>query len=139
MEKQYKYDAFISYRHLSPDKPIAIRLQKLLETYTPPKGAVGQNGQPNPAARQNQLKPRKLHLFRDESELPTSNDLGADIQSALEQSRFLAVICSPQFEKSKWCMQEVTYFKALHGGSNRSIRPCFLVRQNTFAVVILKT
>ncbi|MBQ5959043.1 MAG: toll/interleukin-1 receptor domain-containing protein [Firmicutes bacterium] len=138
MEKQYKYDAFISYRHLSPDKPIAIRLQKLLETYTPPKGAVGQvdqadaesqpgasgqNGQPNPAARQNQPKPRKLHLFRDESELPTSNDLGADIQSALEQSRFLVVICSPQFEKSKWCMQEVTYFKALHGGSNRNILP----------------
>ena len=123
MEKQYKYDAFISYRHLSPDKPIAIRLQKLLETYTPPKGAVGQNGQPNPAARQNQPKPRKLHLFRDESELPTSNDLGADIQSALEQSRFLVVICSPQFEKSKWCMQEMTYFKALHGGSNRNILP----------------
>lgn len=33
MEATYKYDAFISYRHLVPDKLIADRLQKLLEIY----------------------------------------------------------------------------------------------------------
>ena len=108
-ETEYRYDAFISYRHRTPDKPIAEKLQKLLETYTPPKGAVKDGMR------------KKLHLFRDETELPTSNDLGADIKKALEQSRFLVVICSPAFERSKWCMQEVAYFKALHGGSNRNI------------------
>lgn len=28
MEKAYKYNAFISYRHISPDKEIADKLQK---------------------------------------------------------------------------------------------------------------
>ena len=109
MEKEYKYDAFISYRHLSPDKPIAEKLQKLLEEYAPPKSVNDGKGK------------KKLRLFRDESELPTSNDLGGDIKTALEQSRFLVVICSENFEKSKWCMQEVAYFQELHGGSNKQI------------------
>ena len=107
MVTEYKYDAFISYRHVSPDKPIAERLQKLLETYVPPKEIRG--------------GAKKLRLFRDETELPTSNDLGGDIQTALEQSRFLIVICSPALEKSKWCMQELNYFRSLHGNTNRQI------------------
>ena len=107
MAAEYRYDAFISYRHISPDKPIAERLQKLLESYVPPKDL--RSGF------------RKMHLFRDETELPTSNDLGGDIKSALEQSRFLIVICSPALEKSKWCMQEIDYFRSLHGNTNRQI------------------
>ena len=98
MSGEYKYDAFISYRHLAPDKPVAEKLQKLLEAYVPPKSA--RDGQ----------KAKKLRLFRDETELPTSNDLGGDIRQALEQSRFLVVICSERFEESKWCMQEVAFF-----------------------------
>ena len=104
----YKYDAFISYRHLSPDKPVAEKLQTLLETYAGvPKG-------------------KKLHLFRDETELPTASDLGGDIRRALEQSRFLIVICSEKFEASRWCMEEVRYFKQLHGGSNGNILTLFV-------------
>ena len=114
MSGEYKYDAFISYRHLSPDKPIAERLQKLLEAYVPPKNNRGGR------------KAQKLRLFRDETELPTSNDLGGDIKLALEQSRFLVVVCSENFEKSKWCMQEVAYFQELHGGSNRQILTLFV-------------
>ena len=34
---EYKYKAFISYRHLEPDMQAAERLQKLLEGYKPPK------------------------------------------------------------------------------------------------------
>lgn len=114
MSGEYKYDAFISYRHLAPDKPVAEKLQKLLEAYVPPKSA--RDGQ----------KAKKLRLFRDETELPTSNDLGGDIRQALEQSRFLVVICSERFEESKWCMQEVAFFQALHGGSNRQILTLFV-------------
>ena len=105
MNRTYQYDAFISYRHLAPDKPIAERLQKLLETYIPPKHL-----------KQDE-KAVKLRLFRDETELPTSSDLGSDIEHALEQSRFLIVICSRNFSLSKWCMKELDYFKSLHNGN----------------------
>ena len=109
MEQAYKYDAFISYRHLVPDKPIAERLQKLLETYVPPKELY--NGQ----------KQQNLRLFRDESELPSSNNLGNDIRTALEQSRFLIIVYSNHYEESKWCMQELEYFKSLHNGKTDQI------------------
>ena len=33
-EKPYKYDAFISYRHVEPDMTIAARLHTMLETFT---------------------------------------------------------------------------------------------------------
>ena len=109
MDKMYRYDAFISYRHISPDKPVAVRLQELLETYVPPKDIFPEgNG-------------RKLRLFRDETELPTSSDLSSGIREALESSRFLIVICSSETEKSRWCMEEINYFKALHGGKNSNI------------------
>ena len=34
---EYKYKAFISYRHIEPDMQAAEKLQKLLESYKPPK------------------------------------------------------------------------------------------------------
>jgi hypothetical protein len=37
MKNEYKYNALISYRHISPDKEIADRLQKKLENYKLPK------------------------------------------------------------------------------------------------------
>lgn len=107
--KPYLYDAFISYRHTEPDKIIAIKLQKLLEAYKPPKDGTYEN------------TPRIRKVFRDESELPTSGDLGADIKRALEQSAFLIVVCSENTPKSPWCMQEISYFKKLHHGQNDRI------------------
>lgn len=104
---EQRYNAFISYRHVERDKEIAIGLQKLLETYKPPKNGIYKNT----------TKIRKV--FRDESELPTSGDLGADIKSALERSDYLIVICSEDTSRSQWCMQEIEYFKQLrHGQCN---------------------
>lgn len=43
----YKYDAFISYRHTDPDAAVAERLHQLLETYRIPKNiakATGKKG-----------------------------------------------------------------------------------------------
>ena len=37
MEKQYKYDAFISYRHCELDKFVAENLHHILESYDLPK------------------------------------------------------------------------------------------------------
>lgn len=105
----YKYDAFISYRHVSPDKEIAEKLQKKLENYTPPK------------ALRSDKKQGRWHIFRDETELPTSSDLSNDIKAALESSRFLIVICSRTTKNSRWCMEEIEYFKELHNGNNANI------------------
>ncbi|MCD8090801.1 MAG: TIR domain-containing protein, partial [Clostridiales bacterium] len=103
---EYFYKAFISYRHLTLDKKVADKLQKMLERYKIPKG-LG--------------KKEKWKIFRDETELPTSSNLSGDIKSALERSEFLIVICSRALKKSRWCMEEITYFKQLHKGSSSNI------------------
>jgi len=106
-----QYDAFISYRHLPLDKAVATRLQALLERVRPPMGVKCKNV--NKISR----------IFRDETELPTSGDLGQDIYNALEQSSYLIVLCSPKLKESKWCMQEIAYFKKLHNGRINNILP----------------
>lgn len=108
MDKSYKYDAFISYRHTKLDKAVAIKLQKLLESYAPPGSAAPKNF-------------KKWRVFRDESELPTSSNLSDHIREALENSRFLIVICSETTKESRWCLEEISYFKELHDGSNANI------------------
>lgn len=104
---EYKYKAFISYRHLEPDMQAAERLQKLLESYKPPKnlGKTKDN----------------WRIFRDVSELQSSSDLSEDIKNAIETSEYLIVICSPKYTESKWCMQELTRFRELHGNTNQNI------------------
>ncbi len=106
---EYKYDAFISYRHVSPDKEIAEKLQKKLENYKPPK------------ALRNLKKRGGWRIFRDETELPTSSNLSNDIKTALEESQFLIVICSKTTKDSRWCLEEIEYFKELHNGNNANI------------------
>ena len=105
--KNYKYKAFISYRHLEPDMQAAEKLQKLLESYKPPKNFTD--------------KKENWRIFRDVSELQSSSDLSEDIRNAIEASEFLIVICSPEYNESKWCMQELTRFRELHGDTNENI------------------
>ena len=109
MEREYIYDAFISYRHMEFDKAVADRLQKLLEKYVPPTSIVPR------------VKRKKLRLFRDETELASSSNLSDEIKKALEASRFLIVICSKTTKESKWCCEEIEHFKELHGGSASNI------------------
>ena len=109
MGNKYKYNAFISYRHISPDKEIADKLQKKLENYKPPRSLS--NGKRSGGWR----------VFRDETELPTSSNLSNDIKMALEESEYLIVICSKTTGESRWCMEEVEYFKELHDGNNSNI------------------
>ena len=105
--KEYKYKAFISYRHLEPDMQAAEKLQKLLENYKPPKNLAA--------------KKENWRIFRDVSELQSSSDLSEDIRNAIEDSEFLIVICSPAYNESKWCMQELTRFRELHNDTNENI------------------
>lgn len=101
--QQPRYAAFISYRHKTPDRQIARALQFLLE---------------HNLVRPDRKAPRRIRpVFLDTSELPTLEDLDAGILDALDRSDCLYVICSPSLPLSKYCMQEIRYFKARHGGS----------------------
>lgn len=98
-----RYAAFISYRHVSPDLEIAHALHHLLE-----------HNQVRPDRR----APRNIRpVFMDTKELPLMADLGDGIKFALENSDCLIVICSPDLPLSRYCMQEIDYFKQLHGGN----------------------
>ena len=101
--QNYLYDAFISYRHMPLDKAVAERLQVLLESFRLPKNT------------------KKLRIFRDQSELTTSNDLGGEIRKALLRSRYLIVVCSEHTKESAWCMEEIRLFKEACQGSTRRI------------------
>ena len=100
----YPYDAFISYRHRPVDMAVAKRLVELLERVD------GTDGE-------------KLRIFRDRDELPTEEDLGEAIRNALRGSEYLIVVCSPAYSESKWCMEELRYFRSLHGNANAKVIP----------------
>lgn len=97
-----EYDAFICYKHGALDTAAALRLQKNLESFRPPMGIS-----------------KKKHPFRnvfvDEGELASCPDMGAAIHTALKNSRYLIVICSPDTPVSKWVDKEIKEFSELHG------------------------
>lgn len=108
-EKQYKYDAFISYRHCELDKFVAENLHKALETYELPKNLKEQLN----------IEGRTFkRLFRDQEELPLSSNLEDPILEALNSSKYLIVICSPRLKDSLWCKKEIETFKKLRGREN---------------------
>ena len=108
--EQSKYCAFISYRHLSPDQEIAKALHTAIETYHIPANIQKKTG-----------KKRMGRVFRDQEELPLSADLGADIETALDNSDWLIVVCSPRYLESKWCLRELEYFIARKGQLNYTV------------------
>jgi len=101
----FTYDAFISYRHSSPDDKIAENLHRALEEYVVP-GSLVKKGFPK----------RLTRVFRDREELPTSNSLTDGIRDALQQSRFMIVVCSRRTPSSKWIAKEIEIFKSLGRG-----------------------
>lgn len=102
----YQYDAFISYRHVQPDKAIAENLHKQLENFKLPKNVKAslKNGH-------TQIQ----RVFRDEEELPIASSLEDAIVTALKNSEWLIVICSPRILESAWCRLEISTFIKLHG------------------------
>ena len=100
---EYRYAAFISYRHTEPDRRWAKWLHSRLETYRVPRRLAAERGFP----------PKLGRIFRDEDELPASADLSAEIERALLQSRFLIVICSPRTPLSLWVREEIRRFREL--------------------------
>ena len=108
-KKEYKYDAFISYRHCDLDKFVAENLHKTLETYE----------LPNNIKEKLNIEGRTFkRLFRDQDELPLSSNLEDPILDALNNSKYLIVICSPRLKDSLWCKKEIQTFKKLRGRRN---------------------
>ena len=97
------FNAFISYRHCEPDATVAGNIQRQLERYRIPKAIQKATGI------------KKIdRIFRDKEELPLSSNLGDDIESALRNSDFLIVICSPRLMESTWCQREIALFLQDH-------------------------
>ena len=57
-------------------------------------------------------------VFRDEEELPISSDLTGSICTALDASKYLIVICSPEASQSPWVAREINYFLRNHDARN---------------------
>ncbi|WP_459129640.1 toll/interleukin-1 receptor domain-containing protein [Guggenheimella bovis] len=101
-KKSYKYQAFISYRHVEPDATIASKIHTLIETFPIPKTHYEDGKKPT------------YRVFRDREEL-TSTELSTSIDAALRESKFLVVICSKRTPLSPWCVKEIETFIRLHG------------------------
>ena len=107
-ENVRRYWAFISYSHA--DKGWADWLHKSLENYPMPRDLVGK---PTPVDAP--VPKRFVPIFRDREELPTATDLGAVIEKALRNARYLVVLCSPRSAQSMWVNQEIEQYKIMHG------------------------
>ncbi|MBV8350492.1 MAG: toll/interleukin-1 receptor domain-containing protein, partial [Mycolicibacterium sp.] len=90
-ERPMEYDAFLSYAHR--DKDVTSAIQKGLHQ-------IGR--------RVGQL--RALRVFRDDTNLTANPDLWAKITEALDGSRFMIVVLSPQSAASHWVNEEVNYW-----------------------------
>lgn len=103
-----RYRAFLSYCHR--DGSVTARLHKRLETYGVPRAVRGT--QPD-----GRVVPARIHpVFRDRDELATAARLSHSIESALDDSEALVVVCSPAAVASPWVNAEIAYFRRCHPG-----------------------
>lgn len=103
MSGPFRYKAFISYSW--KDRAAAERLHHRLETYRTPKALVGAETPRGPV-------PRRLHpIFKDREEEAAGHNLRHAIETALDNSEFLIVVCSPNANKSQWATKEIAYFR----------------------------
>ena len=111
-KRKYKYDAFISYRHIEPDLTIAKILHEMIEKFNIPKHLrIVSNDE-------NSINDKHIfRVFRDREELSTK-DLSTMIEEAIANSKNLIVICSKRTSLSPWCRKEVQLFKKIHGVNN---------------------
>ena len=105
IDSRYKYFAFISYKR--EDERWAKWLQHKLEHYRLPSNLNGRTDLPK------EIRP----VFKDTSEL-TPGNLPEQINEALEQSKYLIVICSPRSAQSEWVNKEVETFKSMDKTGN---------------------
>lgn len=98
-----RYRAFLSYSHA--DEAAATKLHRALEHYTLPRRV----------RKAYALPARLTPIFRDVEELEAASGLNTRLQDALDESRWLIVLCSPASAKSKYVNAEIEYFLSKHG------------------------
>jgi len=111
-KKKYKYDAFISYRHIEPDLTIAEILHDMIEKFNIPKHLRTVSNEESSIDDKYVFR-----VFRDREELSTK-DLSTMIEEAIADSENLIIICSKRTSLSPWCRKEVQLFKRIHGANN---------------------
>ena len=97
----YVHDAFISYSRKNRD--FAVRLEKALEDYVPPKDL--------------NVPQRHLDIFRDETDF-TGAEYHRAVDMHLQTSSKLIVICSPDARKSLYVNDEIRRFAHANGADN---------------------
>ncbi len=118
MEQPKEYFAFISYQH--KDVKLAEWLRKKIEHYHLPSSLRKKD-----ASLPKEIRP----IFRDTLEL-AGGVLAEEIQTALQQSKYLIVICSPNSAKSPWVNKEVQTF--IDQGREKQIIP-FIIDGTPFS------
>lgn len=103
----YKYAAFISYRHGGIDEKVAIKIQREIERYRLPAKIARQVG-----------KKTLGKVFRDADDLRAASNLSEIIRQGLDESEYLIVICTKRYKESVWCMEEIEYFMQIRGRDN---------------------
>jgi len=98
--EQFRYAGFISYSQ--KDKAWAKRIHRALETYRLPTGIAAAGNKKKGLGR----------FFRDDDELAGAPSLGEALESSLNASAALVVICSPNSARSKWVDAEIRKFKS---------------------------
>jgi len=97
----FRYDAFITSHCSNPDVAIAEHLRRDLEKYRAPR-SLWKRGAPG----------RLKGVFLDREGVPSSGELGGDTALALQQSRFLIVVCSPRTPGSERVANQIEAFRA---------------------------
>ena len=117
-KKDYKYYAFISYSR--KNSKAAAYFHRQLEHFRIPVKYVAEENRP---PKQKFLRP----IFRDRRDLEANeNSFTEDIKKALERSRYLIVLCSPDSAVSHWVEEEVKYFLSTHDNDYNLIVPVIL-------------
>lgn len=96
--QQYTYYAFISYQR--KDEKWAKWLQRKLENYQLPVA----NAKETSNKKSKYIRP----VFRDKTDM-TVGPLPDALKDALNQSRYLIVICSPNAVQSPWVNDESSF------------------------------
>jgi WD40 repeat protein len=110
IDTKNRYKAFISYSHR--DKAVAKWLHGRLDGYNPPS-AVGKG-----TATDLKRVRRRWRVFLDDEEFGAAASLSEKIQTAIDESENLVVICSPNAVKSGYVNDEIKLFKRKHGSNH---------------------
>ena len=117
-ENNYKYYAFISYSRKNSKG--AAFLHRGLEHFKIPHQKVDPNLLP---PHKKYLKP----VFRDKRDLEVSEkNFSENLQNAIQNSRYLLVLCSVESAVSRWVNEEIKHFLETHENRYELIVPVIL-------------